>query len=136
MSCSFNHIHLYTTDPMRAAEWLASMLGGRLIRSIQSDGRARVDVQFGEVFIYVSQPPTAVAHLRAGRGLGIDHLGFSVPDVDEAFARLKEKGAKVVSAPQTSRPGVRGAFLEGPEGIIVEIFSRDASDYNPYHEPA
>ena len=131
MEFRFDHVHLYTTDPEGSAKWLADMFGGKLVRSRQSDGRERVDVALGGVLVYVSRPLPSLEGQRSGRGAGLDHFGMWVADVDAAVTELEKKGVKVISAPKELRPGVRGAFIEGPEGIVVEIAHRSAADFNP-----
>jgi catechol 2,3-dioxygenase-like lactoylglutathione lyase family enzyme len=132
MRCTLDHIHLYTSDPDGAADWFAAHLGGEILRYNQSDGRPRVDVRFGEVYVYVSRPPK---HLAEGDGTppatGINHLGFEVEDVDAAIEKLRRDGVEVLVPPVTTRPGVRGAYVRGPENISIEIFRRDAIDRGP-----
>jgi lactoylglutathione lyase len=56
----------------------------------------------------------------ATRGYG--HFAFAAPDIDAAFARALEAGARSVREPAPSpEPGVRFAFLADPEGNLVEL---------------
>jgi len=132
MTFALDHVHVYTLDADAAAEWFARHLGAKIVRSRQSDGKARVDVQFGSVFLYLSKPAEGASPRGSalGRGAGIDHLGFSVSDVDRTVAKLRASGVAVTQEPTSPRPGARAAFIEGPDGIRIEIFRRDASDYN------
>jgi lactoylglutathione lyase len=66
-----------------------------------------------------SNPPEAV--LTEGFG----HVAFDVPEVDAAFDRLVELGARPVMTPRPSpEPGVRMAFVADPEGNLVELLAR------------
>ena len=128
-----DHIHIFTDFPEETAHWFSDMFGGELLHSSQSDGRPRVDVKFGSVFLYVSRPPpdSHAALTEQRRRRGVDHLAFAVEDVDAALAILAGKGARVLDKPETPRPGVRTAFVEGPEGIRVELMRRDPIDHVP-----
>ena len=52
-------------------------------------------------------------------------LVFRVDDVDAAYARFVERGARAVAGPQ-DRPawGVRSAHLSDPDGYLVEIYNQ------------
>lgn len=54
---------------------------------------------------------------------GIDHIALSVDDVDAEFDRVvEETGCPVVSEPATVEPaGTRVAFIEDPDGYVVEL---------------
>ncbi|WP_251329821.1 VOC family protein [Haloplanus pelagicus] len=54
---------------------------------------------------------------------GIDHLALDVDDVDAEFDRLVEAtDCPVVSEPTTVDPaGTRVAFVEDPDGYVVEL---------------
>lgn len=51
----------------------------------------------------------------------LEHMGFTVDDVDAACAELRAKGAEIAVGPLTRSPGLRLAFVRGPEGIMVEL---------------
>jgi catechol 2,3-dioxygenase-like lactoylglutathione lyase family enzyme len=61
---------------------------------------------------------------RASDYIGLDHLGLRVDDVDAATAELKRRGAKVLVEPKTIRPGVRIAFIQGPDDVRIELLER------------
>jgi catechol 2,3-dioxygenase-like lactoylglutathione lyase family enzyme len=121
-----DHIHIITDDPYGTARWFADMLGGEVIKLQQPDGRERIDIRFGEALIYISPAPSTAepAADEGRRRRGVDHIGFSVPDVDSAVAVLQQKGVRVLEEPATPRPGIRTAFVSGPEGIRIELFHR------------
>lgn len=59
-------------------------------------------------------------------------LVFQVEDVDSAYTDFVKRGATPVAEPQ-DRPawGVRSGHLSDPDGYIVEIYSKLASDNAP-----
>ncbi len=44
--------------------------------------------------------------------------------IDAIVADLKKKGAEFTMEPTSVRPGVRIAFLRGPEGVSIELLER------------
>jgi lactoylglutathione lyase len=55
---------------------------------------------------------------------GLDHIGLTVDDVDAAVAELRAKGAEIAIGPLRRNPGLRLAFIRGPEGIMIELVQR------------
>jgi lactoylglutathione lyase len=57
----------------------------------------------------------------------LGHVAFDVADLDATFEHVVRLGAGPVMTPRPSpEPGVRMAFVAGPEGNLVEILSRGA----------
>ena len=48
----------------------------------------------------------------------------AVPDLDAAAAALKAKGVEFTLEPKQARPGLRIAFVRGPQGISIELLQR------------
>lgn len=127
-SFTFEHIHLRSPDPEATARFYERMFGARVIRTIQ-EGKPRVDVELGgmQVFIapVVADGKTAAAPSSPYQGL--DHFGLTVSGIDAVVADLKAKGAEITREPTTIRPGVRIAFLRGPEKVSIELIERTAA---------
>jgi lactoylglutathione lyase len=122
---TFDHIHLFTTDPDGMAKYFEDMLGAEVIRS-SPGGQPRIDLKLGGANIFildVSGNAKAVAG-SAHPYRGLDHFGLECKDIDKVCAELKAKGAKFTRGPETIRPGTRIAFIEGPEGVSVELLER------------
>lgn len=72
-------------------------------------------------------PDTPVGRFLAKRGPGLHHLAFATPRIEEALARLKAEGARLVDeAPRPGFGGHRVAFLHPSFGLgtlweLVEI---------------
>jgi catechol 2,3-dioxygenase-like lactoylglutathione lyase family enzyme len=56
--------------------------------------------------------------------MGLEHIGLTVSNIDSAVAELKAKGVRFTLDPTTVRPGVRIAFLRGPENVSIELIQR------------
>jgi lactoylglutathione lyase len=49
-----------------------------------------------------------------------------VRGIDGVVAELKAKGARFTMEPTTIWPGVRVAFMVGPDEVSIELLDRDA----------
>jgi predicted enzyme related to lactoylglutathione lyase len=68
--------------------------------------------------------PKAMA-LEVGKGSrGLDHFGFRVKELEKTLEDLKKRGAKVSAGPVMTPAGVKFAFIDGPEGIRIELVER------------
>ena len=137
---TYDHIHVRTKDPeppnsasgwtpKGMASFFETMFGARVLRLVQSDGVPRVDLDVNGLAIFIaSVPPEEHIDLSPrDPHLGLDHFGFRVDDIDGAVEDLRSKGAEIYTEPRTIRPGVRIAFVRGPDDVRIEILQRDGS---------
>jgi catechol 2,3-dioxygenase-like lactoylglutathione lyase family enzyme len=122
---TWDHIHLRSPDPEKTAAFYERMFGAEVIRTMQQ-GKPRIDLKIGgaNVFIYHVQPGEKINPPPTTPYQGLDHFGLSVTGIDGIVAELKAKGAEFTMEPNTIRPGVRIAFLRGPEGVSIELLER------------
>ncbi len=119
----FEHIHLRSPDPDATADWFGHMFGAEVIRSVVG-GSPRVDVRLGGMDIFIA-PAGNAAGAPAHPHQGLDHFGLRVADLDAAIAALKAKGANFTMDATNLRPGLRIAFLLGPQDVSIELLQRD-----------
>ncbi len=126
---AYDHIHLRSPNAEETAQWYEQMFGAEVIRSIQSDGRPRIDLNLGGVAVFIAQVPQeqAVSHTPEPPYLGLEHIGLRVEGIDAVVAELKQKGVEFTVDPKTIRPGVRIAFLRGPQNVHIELLDRNAA---------
>ena len=111
----FHHIHLSSSDPDAALAWYEDTFGGeRAALNGQIDG-----LLFDNVWLLVSAHPEGMPAPTEGRA--IDHLGFLVPDLDEAAASLGERGIAFERPPESGRTSARRAFLAGPDNVTLSV---------------
>jgi len=125
---TYDHIHLRSPDAEGTARWYEKMFGAEIIRSVQSDGRPRVDLNLGGVAVFIAQvpPEQVVGAPPEPPYLGLEHIGLRVNGIDQVVAELKEKGAELTVEPKTIRRGVRIAFMRGPQSVHIELLDRNA----------
>lgn len=126
---AYDHVHLRSPDPEETARYYQRMFGAEIIKSVQSDGRERVDMKLGGVMMFIArtEPEQSLAQKPGNSFVGLDHLGLRVRDIDRVAAELKAKGAEFTMEPNTIRPGVRIAFVRGPQDVLIEILDRDVA---------
>lgn len=120
----FEHIHLRSPDPDKTADWFGHMFGAEVIRSVVG-GAPRVDVRLGGMDIFIAPAGSDAAAAPGHPHQGLDHFGLRVPDLEAAVAELKAKGAVFTMEPKLLRPGLRIAFMTGPEDVSIELLQRD-----------
>ncbi len=123
----YDHIHLRSPDPDATAAFYQKMFGAEVIRSVMSNGIERTDMRLGGVAVFIAKVPedAALAEKPDGSFVGLDHIGLQVNDIDKVCAELKAKGAEFTVEPRTIRPGVRIAFVRGPQNVLIELLDRD-----------
>ena len=122
---TWDHIHLRSPNPEATAAFYERMFGAEVIRTMQ-EGKPRIDLKVGgaDVFIAPVTPGDGVNSPPTTPYQGLDHFGLKVKGIDAIVADLKKKGAEFTMEPTTVRPGVRIAFLRGPEGVSIELLER------------
>jgi catechol 2,3-dioxygenase-like lactoylglutathione lyase family enzyme len=122
---TFDHIHLFSRDPVATAAFYERHFGAEVIRTTQQ-GKPRLDLKLGGANIFILD---VSQDAKAGPGpghphQGLDHFGLEVTGIDAICADLKAKGVVFTRGPETARPGVRIAFLKGPEDVSIELLER------------
>lgn len=124
---TYDHIHLRSRQPEEMAQYFERIFDAKIIKSVQSDGFVRTDLDIEGLRIFIA-PAAADADLAASPPdphLGLDHFGFRVDNLDATVAELKSRGAVMAAEPRTIRPGVRVAFVRAPDDVRIELLQRD-----------
>jgi lactoylglutathione lyase len=116
----YDHVHLYSPDPVKTAEFYEKMFNAKRIAVRQApDGRVvSVEVRLNEERILIAStktPPVLTANA------GLDHWGIRTDDIEAAVANLKDNGVKFRDEIRVARPGVRFAYFWAPDNVLIEI---------------
>ncbi len=103
-------LQILSRDPEAARQWFLTHLG-------VGPALTQADILF----------VSSRGRLEAGRV--IDHLAFSYPNLAPVMDRLQREGVKILQRERAS------AFVEGPEGLRVEIVEDSESGANLYWCP-
>ena len=122
-----DHFHLRSLDPDKSAHFYEEMFGARRIGTMDNAGKLRVIVELGGVRLFIEEVPPGTHPAPEPPYLGLEHIGLGVTVLDAVAADLKQKGAAFVVEPRSPRPGVRIAFVRGPDNVRIELIERAAT---------
>jgi len=107
------------------------MFGAEVTRSVYPPGtlypgQQRISMRLGGQTVLIAPPHPHDANAVAPTfpHYGLEHIGLTVDNVDAAVEELRAKGAEIAIGPLTRNPGLRLAFIRGPEGIMIELVQR------------
>lgn len=111
---------------MATAQYYEKMFGAKIIESIQSDGKPRIDLDLDGLCVCIAkaQPNQEIPQAPSSPYIGLDHFGLRVNDLDQATAELKQRGAEFFSEPRDLRPGLKIAFVKAPDDVRIELVER------------
>jgi catechol 2,3-dioxygenase-like lactoylglutathione lyase family enzyme len=127
MTVRFDHLHLRSADPEAAARFYVEALGATHLGSSLVQDALRVVVDLSGLRLFIEQVPPTTPSAPTPPFLGLEHLAVAVDDLDQVAATLRHHGVGFVREPASSRPGVRIAFIQGPDGVLIEIVQRTAT---------
>lgn len=107
----YDHIHLNVPDPEAGANWYEKHFGGR--RITEAPNR----LMYGSTrFMFLKN-----GNGKPSAGSSIDHVGFSVSDLDATMKAFEAAGVKITT-PAREVPGLfKLAFIEDPWGARIEV---------------
>ena len=114
MAFRLNHVHLKSNDPQQAAKFYVENLGATIVSEIGTRGY-RLNLHG-----LIVNLTTFVEDQKRQQVYGMEHFALDTDDLDGTVAKLKANGAQVLEQ-MTSGNGRRICFLEGPDGVQLEI---------------
>lgn len=127
MHYACDHIHLRSRDAVRAAAFYVETFGAREVKRIGGDAVQRVVLDLGGLTVFIEQAPEETAPAGPTPCLGLEHFGLRVDDLEVAMADLEARGVPIRTGITERGPGLRIAFVEGPDGALIEILERKAA---------
>ena len=111
-AAKFHHVHLNASDSVAAAKWYADNWGGeaKKVGIFSATGFDKV------VFIFFKARPG----FPGSHGSVVDHIGFSVPNLETKLKELADAKVEIVSGIQ-QEGAIRYAFVKDPWGTLIEV---------------
>jgi len=106
-----DHIHLNVPDQAKAVEWYQQQFGG----TPMSEAPDRL--MFGDTRLIFLKNDKG----QPSSGSAIDHLGFSVADLDAKMKEFEAAGVKIVNPARDVAGLFKLAFIEDPWGTRIEV---------------
>lgn len=116
-----DYVMVNVSDMDRSVAFYRDTLGLRL--KFESPGWSEFETGTTTLALYGATPASGGENVpTTGPAAGTCSLGFSVPDLDNTYAALRERGARFVMPP-TERPneGIRLAVCLDPDGLSVSL---------------
>lgn len=123
MKLEMNHIHIRCQDLEAALAFYTDIMGGELLGRGEALGMPIIRVGLGGAVLALS-PPRAdvqVEPFTGKPGYGTYQLGYTVPDIEQAYQDLTAKGVEFKGRPVQVREGLKAAFLAAPDGVEIEL---------------
>jgi catechol 2,3-dioxygenase-like lactoylglutathione lyase family enzyme len=107
----FDHVQFGVPEPAKAVAWYRARFGG----APTPEGQDRL--MFGETrFVF-----QRTAHPQPSAGGAIDHIGFSVADLDATMKTLKAAHVRILTPAHDVAGLFKIAFVEDPWGVKIEV---------------
>lgn len=127
---SISHIGIAVSGLSESLSFYRDVLGLPEVPLADSDGARIVGLTAGESLVELLEaesPDSPIAKFVAKRGPGIHHICFAVDDLDDALARCRKHGVRVIDeTPRVGAEGKRIAFLHpsSTSGVLIELTER------------
>lgn len=121
------HIGVAVTDAAAAGKFYEDVLGITPRPAERADGAHILSYPLGDVDVELLEPlddDGPVARFLARRGPGIHHICLRVPDLQEALARCRTAGYRLIDeVPRTGAHGRPIAFVHPrtTSGVLLEL---------------
>ncbi len=125
MNVSLDHIHFYCGDVEKTVAYFRDVFGGKELSREKRPNSVlvRMDIQ-GAILALMAVPPESGQFDTGKKTRGLDHIGFKVKDLQAALEEVKAKGVRISQDLTVLPSGLKMAFVEGPDGIRIELLER------------
>jgi catechol 2,3-dioxygenase-like lactoylglutathione lyase family enzyme len=113
----YDHVHLYSSDPLKTAEFYEKMFDAKRI-AVRQQPRVTVEVSINGARVLIAQ---AQNPLVPSTTAGLDHWGIRTDDIESTVAKLKANGVKFRDEIREPRLGLKIAFFWAPDNVLIEI---------------
>jgi catechol 2,3-dioxygenase-like lactoylglutathione lyase family enzyme len=127
MSWQFDHIHFKCSDPEKTVAFFKENFEAKEVNRFDSGGMSIVTLDIGGLWYNFSPK-------RSGEDVdprtqpvryGVYHIGLKTRDLLAEAAKMKARGVKFTMEVNQLNPKTKYGFIEGPDGISIEILQRD-----------
>ncbi|MBE9605957.1 VOC family protein [Acetobacteraceae bacterium H6797] len=121
---TYDHLHLRAADPEALATWFSTFLDGERKAVVDASGKKRIIMEVAGHTLFVEEVDAGTAGTPAAPFRGLEHLGLGVKDIRAVMEEMRAKGVKIAMEVKELRPDLKIGFIEGPEGVRVELLQR------------
>ncbi len=127
MSWQYDHTHFKCSDPEETATFFKENFGAKEVTRLEVNGMSIVTLDIGGLWYNFSpkRPGESVDPKTQSARYGVYHVALKTRDLMAEAAKMKARGVKFTQEVGQSNPTTKFAFIEGPDGISIEILQRD-----------
>ena len=125
VSSTIEHVAITVTDMDKSIEFYTNKLGFSVINgpnphpdNVRNVAFLMMDQVRLEIFSYKEKKESIA--VQGIEGVGIHHKAFTVQNIEEYYQKLKKKGVIFTVKPRESWSGRKLAFIEDPDGILLQ----------------
>jgi catechol 2,3-dioxygenase-like lactoylglutathione lyase family enzyme len=116
-----HHVHLFASDLAASLAFYERWFGAEVLADEVFAGARNVLVRIGDGRLnFYDQPPR-----DRGRN-AVHHIGIQTEDLPRLVERMREGGV-AFRKPIAGSPGVGYVMVEGPDGVLIELFEAQTS---------
>lgn len=122
-----DHVHLRCSNYEATVRFLVENLDAKEEGRVSNPGGSvTVTLRIGGSLYKVSpkKPVEAAASHAEPPHHEVYHLGFETDDLAAQLAKMKARGVKVIQDLVHANPQLQYAFIEGPDGISIELLQK------------
>ena len=113
----YNHVHLVSSNPLKAAEFYEKAFGAKRETTREVPGGVSVGLSLGETRILIKPDIGQTVDDNPRKRRGLEHFGLRVDDIDAAIADLKAKGVEL----EPVSPQSKSVYLMAPDNVMLEV---------------
>ena len=127
MSWQYDHTHFKCSDPEKTVAFFTENFGAKEVHRFEVKGNPIVTLDIGGLWYNFSprRPGESVDPSTQPARYGVYHIALKTRDLAAEAAKMKARGVKFTQEVAQSNPTTKFAFIEGPDGISIEILQRD-----------
>lgn len=126
MISGLDHLHIFCSNPEESAKFFENVFGGRELSRSETRGLPMIRMDVNGVIIFLMGTNQGAGQLTPGKGnRGLDHFAFKLKDFDHTVEEIKKGGGKFSAGPGVSPSGNKFAFIDGPDGVRIELVERN-----------
>jgi catechol 2,3-dioxygenase-like lactoylglutathione lyase family enzyme len=127
MNWQYDHTHFKCSDPEKSVAFFKENFGAKEVARFDVAGMSIVTLDIGGLW-YNFSPKRASDNVEPKTQpmrYGVYHIALKTKDLAAEAAKMKARGVKFTQDVGQSGPTTKMAFIEGPDGISIEILQRD-----------
>ncbi len=124
----FHHVQLNVDDPFVTAAYFVERFRAQPLMTQGFDGSLRTGRSY--LFLRTNAPK----RVKPGKQLrAFWHIGWGCVSIERCYSELEQSGAKIHTPLTEISPGYSSAYVESPDGALIELSSFNEDRFGQVH---